>query len=87
MAADPVELYEQAKRVLRQVLPENVVDANGRPFLMACHECGLPFRNDVEMGMVAEHARAEHAIDPDTGSLGLDLIWVGEGPPPEGRPT
>jgi hypothetical protein len=77
------ELYEQAKRVLRQTLPAEILNPDDRPFIMACHECGLPFRNDVEMGMVAEHARAEHGIDPETGSLTLDLIFVGEGPPPE----
>lgn len=81
------DLYEQAKRVLRQMLPDEVKDARGRPFILACGECGLAFRTDVEVGMVGEHAKVEHGVDADAGaSVSLDLIFIGEGPPPEGDP-
>jgi hypothetical protein len=81
------QLYEQAKRVLRQMLPPEVKDAQGRPFILACSACGYAFRNDVEIGMAAEHAKAEHGADPDAEktSVSLDLIFIGEGPPPRGN--
>jgi hypothetical protein len=82
------DLYEQAKRVLRQMLPPEVRDAKGTPFIIACHFCGLAFRIDVEIGMVAEHARVEHGVagTPDD-QLPLDLIFIGEGPPPDEGPS
>lgn len=70
-----VEHYEQAKRVLRASNPE--VD-----FVLACHECGSSWPESAEMGMVVTHFQITH----DTDEVELDLVWIGEGPPPEPRP-
>jgi hypothetical protein len=78
------QLYEQVKRSLRQALVQLEIDIS-QPFILACSECGLPFRLDIEVGMIAEHGRLEHNLDVDDGDLSLDLIFVGEGPPPEGK--
>jgi hypothetical protein len=79
------QLYEQAKRSLRQACLTLRIVAEGEPaFILACHECGLPFRKDIELGLVAEHARLEHDTDVDAGKLKLDLIFIGSGPPPSG---
>lgn len=76
------DLYEQAKRSLRHLVVDAGIAEEGEPaFILACHECGLPFRKDIEVGMAADHART-HGIDPDDGKLALDLIWIGQGPPP-----
>lgn len=79
------ELYEQAKRIIKQAL-----DLLGFPkegnwndnFILACHECGLPMRNDLELGIYADHART-HGINPEEGEMKLDLVWIGEGSPPQ----
>jgi hypothetical protein len=81
------DLYEQAKAVLRQALPQlGIKDEQDRPFILACHECGLPFRLELEVGMLAEHARVEHDVNVEEAQLKLDLIYIGHGPPPEGTP-
>lgn len=79
------DLYEQAKRSLRHLTLDAGIAKEGEPaFILACHECGLPFRTDIEIGMIGDHARV-HGLDPDEGWLTVDLIWIGEGPPPKGR--
>lgn len=78
------DLYEQTKRVIRQSIilldfpQEGTWNDN---FILACHECGLPMRNDIEIGMYGDHAHT-HGIDPNEGEMTVDLIWIGEGPPP-----
>lgn len=82
---DTTQLYEQAKRVIRQSLDLLDFPKAGNwndNFILACQECGLPMRNDVEVGMYADHART-HGINPDEGQMKLDLIWIGQGPPPK----
>lgn len=80
------ELYEQAKRSLRQMcLTYDIVKPGGPAFILACKQCGLPFRDDIEVGMVGEHASIEHNIDFDKEKVTLDLIWIGDGPPPEAQ--
>lgn len=79
------QLYEQTKRVIRQSLDLLDFPKEGNwndNFILTCQECGLPMRNDVEIGMYADHARL-HDIDVEGGEMKLDLIWIGEGPPPE----
>lgn len=86
MDVSHAELYEQAKRTLRQLAVDAGVAQEGKPaFVLACHECGYPFRVDLEVGMAADHART-HGLDPDEGGLHLDLVWIGAGDPPEGNP-
>lgn len=82
MNVTDAELYEQAKRVLRGSL--GTATLGGDPtFVLACHECGFAFPVEAELGMVAEHAELAHSIDVDGGEMVLDLVWIGEGPPPE----
>lgn len=75
------ELYEQTKRVLRGTLDERLTQ--GEPFLLACHECGLAFPMNAEMGMIEQHVEIAH---PGLEDLQLDLVWIGEGDPPEPKP-
>lgn len=80
------ELYEQVKAVTRK-MAEDAGIMNDKPFLIACHECKLPFPLQSEIGMVAEHATLAHGWQEDGEErLAVDLVWVGEGPPPEGSP-
>lgn len=74
------ELYEQAKRVIRGSLP----DTTATGFVLACHSCGLAFPEGAEVGMVRQHAELAHDFDGEE-RLKVDLVWVGEGPPPEPR--
>jgi hypothetical protein len=81
----PVEdLYEQAKRVLRRMCEDaGIADEKGRWFILACSECGLPFPTGAEAGMIGEHAEIAHDVDRSATRVKVDLIWIGEGPPPE----
>lgn len=83
MIATTEQLYEQAKRVLRGSLTPEVL-GDGSPFILACSSCGLAFPNGAEMGMVGQHAGIAHEWDGES-RLRLDLVWIGEGPPPEPR--
>jgi hypothetical protein len=77
------QLYEQAKQVLRRMTEDaGISDEQGRWFVLACHECGLPFPTQIEVGMIGQHAETAHGIDTDSEKVVLDLIWIGEGPPP-----
>lgn len=75
------ELYEQVKRSLRRAAEDGGYDPAGSGFILACHDCGQPFPTDAEVGMVSQHAELAHEGDGDKAKL--DLIWIGEGPPPE----
>lgn len=66
------ELYEQAKRLLRAAHP-------GETFLLACHLCGDTWPDATEMGMIETHFQISHA---GAAEVQLDLVWIGEGPPP-----
>lgn len=81
MSVNYLDLYEQAKRVLRGTLDERLTQ--GEPFLLACRECGLAMPMDSEMGMVEQHVEIAH---PGWTELELDLVWIGEGDPPEPKP-
>lgn len=78
------ELYEQAKRVLRNVVLDYNLIKEGQPaFIIACKRCGMPFSDEAEVGMIGEHAELAHGIDTEKEQVTLDLIWIGEGPPPK----
>lgn len=80
------QLYEQAKQLLRAAVIDYGIAKEGEPpFLMACPDCGLPFRSDIEMGMVNDHAKT-HGKSAEAGTLALQMVWIGEGPPPEPQP-
>lgn len=81
---DPREWYEQTKRLLRGSLPPEVVGSANPSFVLACHECGLAFQEGAEIGMLAQHAELAHGWD-DSEQLQIDLVWIGEGDPPEPR--
>lgn len=77
---ETTELYEQAKRVLRHLCEENGI-SHGDSFILACQECGQPFQEEAEMGMVQTHFQISHGKDDPV----LDLIFIGEGEPPKAR--
>lgn len=81
---DVEALYEQTKRVLRGTLDERLT--GDTPFVMACHDCGLAFPLDVEIGMAAQHAETAHGWQDGESPLPLDLVYIGEGEPPEAAP-
>lgn len=84
MNATTEQLYEQAKRVIRNmVLDQGLLNEGDTAFIVACDKCGLPFSKDAEIGMIGEHASISHGINTDNESVGVELIWIGEGPPPE----
>lgn len=74
------ELYEQVKRVLRAGDPELTKDG----FVLACHDCGFAAPREAELGMLIQHMQLVHdrPMDDAESALELDLVWVGEGPPP-----
>lgn len=79
------ECYEQTKRVLRRMCEDaGIADEKGRWFILSCSDCGQPFPTESEMGMVGQHAELAHDWDGET-NLSVDLIWIGEGLPPEPR--
>ena len=81
------DLYEQAKRVIRQSIQLLDFPQEGTwndNFILACHECGLPMRKDIEIGMYSDHTRT-HDIDPNEEKMTVDLIWIGEGLPPRSQ--
>lgn len=79
------ELYEQSKKVIRQMcIDAGIAEEGGPAFILACHECGYPYRKDLEVGMAMEHAKLVHNLDEDTDKLKLDLIFIGKGDPPKG---
>jgi hypothetical protein len=68
------------KRVLKNLCEENGI-SHGDDFIMACHNCGQPFPEKAEMGMVEAHFEISHpGFRPS-----LDLIFIGEGEPPKAR--
>jgi hypothetical protein len=69
-------LYEQAKTILRKQFPD-------QQFILACHLCGDTWPTKTEMGMVETHFEISHP--EDAGNIKLDLVWIGEGKPPESR--
>lgn len=81
-------LYEQVKKTLRTQLVESGFPQSGDwndNFILVCPNCGLAFRNDVEVGMVAAHAETAHEIDVEASKMKLNLVWIGIGPPPVPR--
>ena len=78
-------LYEQAKRILRRA-GEDAGYAVGQPdFILACRGCGQPFPESTEMGMVEQHMQLAHGYVAGDPPFTLDLVWIGEGPPPKAR--
>lgn len=78
------ELYEQAKRVIRGNHPE------WGNFVLACGRCGTSWPDNAEMGMVGTHFEISHGEVVKAGGtldIQLDLVWIGEGPPPRARPA
>jgi len=76
------QLYEQVKAGYRElVLQHGLLDEGDLAFLLQCHDCGLPFRNDVEIGLVVEHQKMEHGREKPM----LDLVYIGKGMPPKPR--
>lgn len=79
MSVSTQELYEQAKRVIRGSLP--LLDWSGpAKFVLACRYCGQPFPDDIAMGVVTAHIDLHGDVEHH-----LDLVWIGEGPPPKGN--
>ncbi len=67
------ELYEQVKRIVRADHPD------WGTFALVCSKCGTSWPQSAEMGMVQTHMQITH----DTDDVVLDLVWIGEGRPPE----
>lgn len=69
--------YEALKKIVRNLLDGMGVRYDG--WLLCCRACGQVWPDFAEMGMVQTHFQISH----DTAIVLLDLVWVGEGPPPE----
>lgn len=79
MNASTEELYEQAKRVIRGDHPDY------GSFILACTHCGASWPEDAEVGMVSTHFEISHDWVEGESPILLDLVFIGEGPPPEPR--